>query len=226
MTTPRPRILLVEDDPAMVQMIQMGLRYAGFEVIVATTGSDGLDLAHDQHPDLVLLDWMLPGLDGLTVCRRLRQLSSAPIVMLTARDAVDDRVQGLDAGADDYIVKPVHLEELAARLRARLRHLAPPAADNNALTFADLTLDLHLREATRGNTRIALTATEFSLLHYLLRHPRQVLTKDTLLEAVWGYDSGSANLVEQYVRSLRRKLGEPPLIHTLRGMGYVLREES
>jgi DNA-binding response OmpR family regulator len=226
MTTPRPRILLVEDDPAMVQMIQMGLRYAGFEVIVATTGSDGLDLAHDQHPDLVLLDWMLPGLDGLTVCRRLRQLSSAPIVMLTARDAVDDRVQGLDAGADDYIVKPVHLEELAARLRARLRHLAPPAADNNALTFADLTLDLHLREATRGSSRITLTATEFSLLHYLLRHPRQVLTKNTLLEAVWGYDSGSANLVEQYVRSLRRKLGEPPLIHTLRGMGYVLREES
>lgn len=226
MTTPRPRILLVEDDPAMVQMIQMGLRYAGFEVIVATTGSDGLDLAHDQQPDLVLLDWMLPGLDGLTVCRRLRQLSTAPIVMLTARDAVDDRVQGLDAGADDYIVKPVHLEELAARLRARLRHLAPPAADNNALTFADLTLDLHLREATRGSSRITLTATEFSLLHYLLRHPRQVLTKDTLLEAVWGYDSGSANLVEQYVRSLRRKLGEPPLIHTLRGMGYVLREES
>jgi DNA-binding response OmpR family regulator len=210
----------------MVQMIQMGLRYAGFEVIVATTGSDGLDLAHDQQPDLVLLDWMLPGLDGLTVCRRLRQLSSAPIVMLTARDAVDDRVQGLDAGADDYIVKPVHLEELAARLRARLRHLAPPAADNNALTFADLTLDLHLREATRGSSRITLTATEFSLLHYLLRHPRQVLTKNTLLEAVWGYDSGSANLVEQYVRSLRRKLGEPPLIHTLRGMGYVLREES
>jgi DNA-binding response OmpR family regulator len=226
MTTPRPRILLVEDDPAMVQMIQMGLRYAGFEVIVATTGSDGLDLAHDQQPDLVLLDWMLPGLDGLTVCRRLRQLSSAPIVMLTARDAVDDRVQGLDAGADDYIVKPVHLEELAARLRARLRHLAPPAADNNALTFADLTLDLHLREATRGSSRITLTATEFSLLHYLLRHPRQVLTKDTLLEAVWGYDSGSANLVEQYVRSLRRKLGEPPLIHTLRGMGYVLREDG
>jgi len=225
MTTPRPRILLVEDDPAMVQMIQMGLRYAGFDVLVATTGSDGLDLAHTEQPDLVLLDWMLPGLDGLTVCRRLRQLSSAPIVMLTARDAVDDRVQGLDAGADDYIVKPVHLEELAARLRARLRHLAPPNADN-VLTFADLTLDLHLREATRGSTRITLTATEFSLLHYLLRHPRQVLTKDTLLEAVWGYDSGSANLVEQYVRSLRRKLGEPPLIHTLRGMGYVLREES
>jgi len=168
---------------------------------------------------------MLPGLDGLTVCRRLRRLSSAPIVMLTARDAVDDRVQGLDAGADDYIVKPVHLEELAARLRARLRHLAPPTADNT-LTLADLTLDLHLREATRGSTRIALTATEFSLLHYLLRHPRQVLTKDTLLQAVWGYDSGSANLVEQYVRSLRRKLGEPPLIHTLRGMGYVLREDA
>lgn len=225
MTTPRPRILLVEDDPAMVQMIQMGLRYAGFDVFVATTGSDGLDLAHTEQPDLVLLDWMLPGLDGLTVCRRLRQLSRAPIVMLTARDAVDDRVQGLDAGADDYIVKPVHLEELAARLRARLRHLAPPTADNT-LTFADLTLELHLREATRGSTRITLTATEFSLLHYLLRHPRQVLTKDTLLEAVWGYDSGSANLVEQYVRSLRRKLGDPPLIHTLRGMGYVLREES
>lgn len=224
MTTPptRPRILLIEDDEAMVQMIRMGLHYAGFEVLVATTGSDGLDMAHDQQPDLVLLDWMLPGLDGLTICRRLRQNNCAPIVMLTARDAVDDRVLGLDAGADDYIVKPVHLEELAARLRARLRHLAPPAEDNT-LTFANLTLDLNLREALRGSMRITLTATEFSLLHYLLRHPRQVLTKDTLLEAVWGYDSGSANLVEQYVRSLRRKLGDPPLIQTLRGMGYVLR---
>lgn len=222
-STVRPRILLVEDDPALVQMIQMGLRYAGFEVIVASTGIDGLQAAHDQQPDLVLLDWMLPGLDGLTLCRRLRQASSAPIVMLTARDAVDDRVRGLDAGADDYIVKPVHLEELAARIRARLRHLAPPAEETVA--FANLTLDLNLREALRGGKRITLTATEFSLLHYLLRHPRQVLTKDTLLEAVWGYDSGSANLVEQYVRSLRRKLGDPPLIQTLRGMGYVLREE-
>lgn len=181
----RPRILLVEDDPAMVQMIQMGLRYAGFEVLVATTGSDGLQAAYDQQPDLVLLDWMLPGLDGLTLCRRLRQMSSAPIVMLTARDTVDDRVQGLDAGADDYIVKPVHLEELAARIRARLRHLAPPAEDQT-LAFADLTLDLQMREAIRSSTRITLTATEFSLLHYLLRHPRQVITKDTLLEAVWG----------------------------------------
>ncbi|MCG8350972.1 MAG: response regulator transcription factor [Chloroflexales bacterium] len=221
----RPRILLIEDDPAMVQMIQMGLRYVGFEVLVAANGSDGLDQAYAQQPDLVLLDWMLPGLDGLTVCRRLRQMSSAPIVMLTARDAVDDRVQGLDAGADDYIVKPVHLEELAARLRARLRHLTP-ASEQNTLTFADLALDLDLREAARGSGRITLTATEFSLLHYLLRHPRQVLTKDTLLEVVWGYDSGNANLVEQYVRSLRRKLGEPPLIHTVRGMGYVLREEA
>jgi DNA-binding response OmpR family regulator len=167
---------------------------------------------------------MLPGLDGLTVCRRLRQMSSAPIVMLTARDAIDDRVQALDAGTDDYIVKPVHLEELAARLRARLRHLNP-SSEQNTLTFADLALDLDLRKAARGSSRITLTATEFSLLHYLLRHPRQVLTKDTLLEVVWGYDSGNANLVEQYVRSLRRKLGEPPLIHTVRGMGYVLREE-
>jgi DNA-binding response OmpR family regulator len=204
-------------------MIRMGLRYAGFDVHVASNGIEGLQAAQEQPPDLILLDWMLPGMDGLNVCRRLRQSSRVPIIMLTARDEIDHRVQGLDAGADDYIVKPVHLEELAARIRARLRDAAPAA---ESLRFGDLELDLNLREALRGGKRITLTATEFGLLHFLLRHPRQVLTKDMLLEAVWGYDSGSANLVEQYIRSLRRKLGEPALIHTVRGMGYVLREES
>jgi two-component system response regulator MprA len=219
-----PTILLIEDDRDLAHLLEVGLGYCGFRVLVAHTGSDGLDRALAESPDLIVLDWMLPSLDGMHVCRRLRQHSSVPIIMLTARDAVLERVQGLDAGADDYLVKPVHLDELAARIRARLRHLLP-AAPEPTLHFADLTLDLALREARRGSRRISLTATEFQLLHYLLRHPRLVLTKDTLLEGVWGYCDGSPNLVEQYIRSLRRKLGEPALIHTLRGMGYVLREE-
>lgn len=222
--TAKPTILLIEDDRDLAHLLEVGLGYSGFCVHVAHTGSDGLDCALADPPDLVVLDWMLPGLDGMQVCRRLRQHSSVPIIMLTARDAVLERVQGLDAGADDYLVKPVHLDELAARIRARIRHLLP-AAPEPTLHLADLTLDLALREARRGRRRISLTATEFQLLHYLLRHPRLVLTKDALLAAVWGYDGGSPNLVEQYIRSLRRKLGEPALIHTLRGMGYVLREE-
>lgn len=216
------RILLVEDDPAMTALISAGLQYEGFIVTTARTGLEGLDAVAQSPPDLVILDWMLPVLDGLSLCRRLRQSSDAPIIMLTAKDAVEDRVAGLDAGADDYLVKPFHLDELLARIRARLRRKQPSASD---LSFDDLTLDLDLREAARGAKRINLTATEFKLLHFFLRHPRQVLSKEMILEAVWGYDfSGEANIVEQYVRSLRQKLGAPQLIHTMRLAGYVLRE--
>jgi DNA-binding response OmpR family regulator len=215
-------VLLIEDDPAMVAMIRVGLGYEGFDLLVATNGLEALQLALDHQPDLILLDWMLPGLDGLNLCRRFSQTSNVPVIMVTARDDVSDRVAGLEAGADDYLVKPFHFAELVARIRARLRNREPSA---QMLAFADLTLDLDLREAERAGRRIALTATEFQLLQFLLRHPRQVLAKEHILEAVWGYDfGGDANIVEQYVRSLRQKLGAPPLIQTLRLAGYVLRE--
>jgi two-component system response regulator MprA len=220
---PHPRILLVEDDPAMVELIRVGLYYAGYEVLIATSGPEGLRMAQEAAPDLIVLDWMLPGLDGLSLCSRLRQASAAPILMLTARDALADRVRGLEAGADDYLVKPFHFEELLARIRARLRRRE---ADTRSLVFADLRLDLDLHEAERNGRRITLTATELRLLSFLLRHPRQVLTKETILAAVWGYDfGGDANIVEQYVRALRQKLGPPPLIQTVRLVGYVLREK-
>ncbi len=215
-------VLLVEDDPAMVALVEMGLRYEGFRVTVARNGIEGLRIALDDAPDLAILDWMLPGMDGLELCQRLRRRGEVPIIMLTARDAVHDRVAGLESGADDYLIKPFHFEELVARVRARLRGHQPAAS---TLEFSDLALDLDLHEAIRAGRRIALTSTEYNLLHYLLRHPRQVLAKDAILLAVWGYDfGGDGNIVEQYVRSLRQKLGEPSLIHTVRLAGYVLRE--
>jgi DNA-binding response OmpR family regulator len=218
----RQHILLIEDDAAIVSLVGLGLRYEGFRVTTAATGHEGLRVALANAPDLIVLDWMLPGFDGLELCRRLRGRSELPIIMLTARDAVHERVAGLEAGADDYLVKPFHFDELLARIRVRLRRRLPPA---NQLTFGDLSLDLDLHEAARGARRISLTPTELNLLQFLMRHPRQILSKDALLTAVWGYDfGGDANIVEQYIRSLRQKLGQPPLIQTLRLAGYILRE--
>lgn len=218
------RILLVEDDPAMVALVGLGLKYEGFEVVSASNGLDGLRLAQEHKPDLYILDWMLPGLDGITLCRRLRAINETPIIILTARDAVSDRVEGLDAGADDYMVKPFEIDELLARVRARLRRKRP---DQHQISFADLTMLPDQHEVTRADESISLTATEFKLLQYFLRHPRQVLSKEAILEDVWGYDfGGDANIVEQYIRSLRQKLGEPQLIQTVRGVGYALREAS
>ncbi len=221
--TAQQRILLIEDDPAMVSLVSLGLRYEGFAVRAAASGTEGLRAATEDEPDLVILDLMLPGLDGLEVCRRLRQRSDTPILILTARDDVHERVAGLEAGADDYLVKPFDFSELAARVRARLRRTDDAA--ERTLRFADLTLDIGLHEAERGGRRIELTMTEYRLLHFFMRHPRQILSKELLLETVWGYEfEGDANIVEQYVRSLRRKLGGPVLIRTHRLAGYVLRE--
>lgn len=208
----------------MVSLVSLGLKYEGYEVLAAENGLSGLQLAEAEHPDLVILDWMLPGLDGIGLCKRIRSQSEIPIIIITAKDAVSDRVMGLDAGADDYLVKPFHIDELLARVRARLRRKLPEA---NQLTFTDLSLNVDLHEVTRGAASLRLTATEFKLLTYFLKHPRQVLSKEAILEAVWGYTfGGDANIVEQYVRSLRQKMGNPVLIQTVRGVGYVLREDE
>jgi DNA-binding response OmpR family regulator len=218
------RVLLIEDDPAMVSLISLGLRYEGYQVLNAGNGLEGLRMFENEQPDLLIVDWMLPGMDGISLCKRVRSQSETPIIMITARDAVQDRIEGLDTGADDYIIKPFNVDELLARVRARLRRKMPTPAQ---LSFADLRLDPETHEVFRDRRRIALTATEFKILQHMLRHPRQVLSKDAILEEVWGYDfGGDANIVEQYIRSLRQKMGLPQLIQTVRGAGYALREEG
>jgi len=220
------RILIIEDDPAILKVLQRGLAYEGYTVDVATDGRTGLNLAHDHHPDLVILDWMLPGMDGLEVCRRLRLQGGLPILMLTAKDTIQDRVQGLDAGADDYIVKPFNLDELPARIRALFRRTQ--VERNQVYQFADLTMDSDSRQVTRGKRLVPLTAKEYELLELFLRHPRQVLTREVIFDRVWGYDfGGESNVLEVYIRYLRQKLeleNESRLIHTVRSVGYVLRE--
>ena len=222
-----PKILLVEDETKLAQFIQMELTYEGYEVQVAHDGLSGLMAAREQEPDLILLDWMLPGLTGLEVCRRLRATGMmVPVVLLTAKDEVGDRVAGLDAGADDYVVKPFSIEELLARVRAHLRRNQPQEVE--AFQFQDLLLNRKTREVKRGDRAIELTAKEFDLLDYLIAHPRQVLTRDRILEEVWGYDfMGDSNIIEVYIRYLRLKLeaeGEKRIIQTVRGVGYVLRD--
>jgi two-component system response regulator MprA len=221
------RVLVVDDDPAVSGALQRALRLEGYEVSLAADGPQALEEVAIRPPDAMILDIGLPGVDGLEVCRRLRAAADdTPVLMLTARDAINDRVQGLDVGADDYLVKPFALAELLARLRALLRRRPDDAGD--VLRFADLSLDPVTREANRGDRQFTLTRIEFDLLELLLRHPRQVLTRELILDRVWGYtfDSGT-NSLAVYVGYLRRKTeagDEPRLIHTARGVGYVLRE--
>lgn len=221
-------ILVIEDDPSIADLLRRGLIYEGYSVQVAGDGPAGLTAARDRQPDLVLLDLMLPGMDGLTVCARLRAAGDVPILILTAKDAVPDRVKGLDAGADDYVVKPFSFDELLARVRALLRR-RQPAAEQEVLRFADLSVNPVTREVFRGTRRVELTAREFDLLLLFMQHPRQVLTRDTLYDRIWGYDfGGESNIIEVYIRYLRSKLeesGAPRLIQTVRGVGYALREE-
>lgn len=220
-------ILLVEDEVKLARFIELELSSEGYRVSVAHDGMAGLSLARESEPDLAILDWMLPGLTGVELCRRLRATGSkVPVILLTARDEVGDRVAGLDAGADDYVVKPFSIEELLARIRAHLRRTQE--SDEDALQFEDLSLNRRTRQVHRGERSLELTAKEFDLLEYLLSHPRQVYTRDQILEAVWGYDfMGDSNIIEVYIRYLRLKLeeqGEKRLIHTVRGVGYALRE--
>lgn len=226
------RILVVDDDPKITSFLRRGLSLEGYEVAVANSGTEGLRMVAEQVPHLLILDIMMPGVDGLEVCRRVRMAGEHfPVLMLTARDTVADRVKGLDTGADDYLVKPFALEELLARVRALLRRgkVAPEAEEGpEVLSYADLTLNPGTREVRRGNRLIELTAKEFELLLQFLYNPRQVLTRDTLMERVWGYDySGESNVLEVYIGYLRQKLeagNEPRLIQTVRGVGYVMKE--
>jgi two-component system response regulator MprA len=222
----KEHILIIEDDEAILRILRRGLSFESYQVDTAVDGQEGLLKARELHPDLIILDWMLPGMDGLEVCRRLRSTGPIPILMLTAKDTIRDRVQGLDAGADDYLVKPFELDELLARIRALLRRTQPERIP--VLTFADLSLDTSSRLATRNGREIQLTAKEYDLLELFLRHPRQVLTREVIFDRVWGYDfGGESNVLDVYIRYLRQKLvigDEQQLIHTARGVGYVLRE--
>ncbi len=222
------RVLVIEDEPQIADLLRRGLIYEGYGVEVAPDGETGLVAARDRPPDVVLLDLMLPGIDGLTVCKRIRSAGNVPILILTAREAVPERVAGLDAGADDYMVKPFSFDELLARVRALLRRRQPTPVQE-LLQVADLTLDPNTHEVRRGDQRIDLTAREFELLLLFMNHPRQVLTRDQIYDRIWGYDfGGESNIIEVYIRYLRTKLeegGQSRLIHTLRGVGYVLREE-
>ncbi len=221
------RILVVEDDRRIRDMVRRGLIFEGYEVTAAENGEEALRLARESMPDAVILDLMLPGIDGLEVCRRLRQASNVPILMLTARDAVPDRVTGLDAGADDYMVKPFAFDELLARMRALFRRNRQEQL-TDVLRHGDLTLNLRTRQCHRGGDEIHLTAREFDLLELFMRHPNQVLTREVIYEHIWNYDfGGESNIIEVYIRYLRTKLeagGRPRMIQTVRGVGYALRE--
>jgi two-component system response regulator MprA len=224
----KERILVIEDDEAIVKVLRRGLAYEGYQVEAAYDGENGLKLARDNNPDLVILDLMLPGIDGLEVCQRLRAGGNLPILILTAKDTVQDRIEGLDSGADDYMVKPFELNELLARVRALLRRTQQERAP--LLTFSDLTLDTSSRQARRKGRVIGLTAKEYDLLELFMRHPRQVLTRDLIFDRVWGYDfGGESNVLDVYIRYLRQKLetvGEDRLLFTVRSVGYVMREHE
>ncbi|WP_434090378.1 response regulator transcription factor [Micromonospora avicenniae] len=223
------RVLVVDDEPTLTDLLGMALRYEGWQVRSANNGMAAVTKARQFEPDAVVLDVMLPDLDGFQVLRRLREYApTVPVLFLTARDAVEERIAGLTVGGDDYVTKPFSLEEVIARLRALLRRsgLAVAVREAAVLTVGDLTLDEDSHEVRRGDQSITLTATEFELLRYLMRNPRRVLSKAQILDRVWNYDfGGQANVVELYISYLRKKIdvGRQPMIHTLRGAGYVLR---
>jgi two-component system response regulator MprA len=236
-----PKVLVIDDEENIVEFIRLGLRYEGFQVEAASEGEEGITKAQRIDPELIILDLMMPGIDGIEVCQRLRAnpiTRDIPILMLTAKDDVRDRIIGLDAGADDYLTKPFDFDELLARIRAILRRQSRTKAvqlsngaeseNDQVLQFADLRLNMATREVTRGGRLIELTATEYNLLHLFMSHPRQVLDRQTILNRVWGYDFlGETNIIEVYVRYLREKIEDSPstprLIQTVRSVGYVLK---
>jgi len=225
-----PSVLVIDDDPKLLKMLQRTLTYENLEVFIANNGLEALPLVQAQKPDLIIVDWMMPKMDGISFIQRLRdEENQTMILMLTAKDAIDDRVDGLESGADDYLIKPFAPAELVARVHAMLRRVETKP-ENQKVSYADVSLDPTSREAKRGTIELNLTVTEFNLLHMLLRHPRQVLERRQILNEVWGYDfGGDDNVLEIYIGYLRKKLeadGNSRLIQTVRGVGYVLREES
>jgi len=221
------KILIVEDDPSIGKLLRRALLLEGYEARLVQNGLDALNAFHEEHPHLIILDLMLPGIDGIEVCKRIREESDVPILMLTARDTVDDRVLGLDSGADDYVIKPFDIDELLARVRAQLRR-AEHKQPKQILEFADLVMDTAARTVRRGDREIELTAREFDLLELFMRHPNQVISRTQIYDEIWDYDfGGESNIIEVYIRYLRTKLeadGEPRLIYTKRGAGYILRQ--
>lgn len=228
----RETIIVIDDDDKITSMLKRALAFEGYSVTTAGNGVEGLKAMLSQDPDLIILDVMMPQIDGLEVCRRIRESGSqVPIMMLTAKDEISDRVRGLDLGADDYLVKPFALEELLARVRVLLRRRSDTSVKSDTiLTFEDLSLNVESREVVRGQHSIELTTKEFDLLHFLMQNPNRVLSKDTLMEKIWGFDfSGESNVLEVYIALLRQKLeehGHKRIIQTVRGAGYVLRGES
>ena len=223
------KILLIEDEEKLARMVELELRYEGYEVEKAFDGRTGLDRALSGEHELILLDIMLPALSGMEVLRRLRRESQVPVIMLTARDTVVDKVSGLDSGADDYITKPFAIEELLARIRAALRKRPAAPADAPLLTCGSLVMDVERHTVEVDGRGVELTRREFDLLHYLLENKGKVIYRESLLDNVWGFDFvGETNAVDVYIRFLRSKIDEQfgvKLIHTVRGVGYVIREE-
>ena len=219
-----PRVLVVDDELTMREFLEMGLGYEGFDVRTAADGSAGLETARAWSPDLVILDRMLPGLDGLEVCRRLRASGDVGVLMLSARGDVDDRIEGFDAGADDYLPKPFTFKELLARVRAVLRRRG--IVLGRILAVGDLSLDRETRDVTRGERTVELTPREFELLELFIGHPRQVFSREAILNRIWGYEyEGDANVIEAHISALREKIGDRDrtLIRSVRGVGYTLR---
>ena len=217
------RVLLVDDDQKLLSLLERGFRFEGFDVVAAHDGARAVTAAHTSLPDVVILDVGMPGPDGFAICAKIRRELDVPVIMLTARDEVGDKVRALDLGADYYVTKPFAFDELVARVRAVLRRRGAGAPLH--LTFADVVCDTTTREVARHGRPVTLTAREFDLLVHFLRHPRQVFSRESILSAVWGDTfEGDAKVVDVYVGYLRQKLGEPRLIQTLRGAGYALKE--
>lgn len=226
----KPVILVVDDDPRIINMLKRNLAYEEYTVVTAHNGREALEAVERDAPDLIILDVMLPDLDGWEICRRIKaDYKSLPVLMLTAKDEVENRVKGLDLGADDYVIKPFALDELLARIRAQLRRNNRMKEEGSVIRYAEISLNLDTRRAWRGEREISLKGKEFEILALFTNHPRQVLAKETIIERVWGADyRGESNVVEVYIASLRQKLeeqSEPRLIHTVRGVGYVMRRE-
>jgi DNA-binding response OmpR family regulator len=227
---PSYKILIIEDEKQIARFIELELKHEGYDVYVCYDGKEGLKKVEEIHPDLILLDIMLPGINGIEICRKIRQHSNVPIIMVTAKDDIPDRVMGLDSGADDYVTKPFAIEELLARIRAALRKSKQLNIIREVLSIADLTIDTSKRIVKRADKIIELTKREYDLLEYLVRNKGIVLTRDQILENVWGYSyMGDTNVVDVYIRYLRSKIDDgfkTKLIHTVRGVGYKCEERE